>query len=525
MTNSISDIEQADCLLISGSNTTEDHPVIALSVMRALERGAKLVVVDPRKTEVAEWADIHLQIVPGSDVPLIMALMHTIVSENLHNADFIKRRTEGFGALKKALSEWTPERAAQICGVSPEDIRKAARLYARAEAAAILYCMGITQHVDGTANVQALADLAMLCGHIGRPGTGVNPLRGQCNVQGACDLAALPNVLPGYTKVDDKTGRQRFEVAWNTRLPGKPGLTVLEMSEAATEGKLKALYIMGENPALSDPNLNFCRKALKKVQFLVVQDIFLTETAEMADVVLPAACWVEKEGTFTNTERRVQKLRKAIEPPGEALPDWQIITWLAEKCGVMWGYGSAESVFEELRRLTPQYAGITWRRLEKGGIQWPCPDEKHSGTPILHVGKFARGKGRFVVPQWRGPAEKPDKRYPLVLTTGRLLYQFHTRTMTGKVAGLNEVAGEPFLMVNPKDARAAGVRDGGWVRVRSRRGSLKVRVRISDAIKQGVVFMPFHYADAPANILTTDARDPISGIPQFKACAVRLEKP
>jgi len=466
MTNSIADIAEADCILIAGSNTTESHPVLALSVKRALEGGAKLVVVDPRCTEMAGLADIHLKILPGTDVPLLMAFMHVIISEGLHNREFIRKRTEGFGALKKALSEWPPERAAEICGVDAEDIRLAARLYAKAKAASILYCMGITQHVDGTANVQALADLAMLCGHLGRPGTGVNPLRGQCNVQGACDLAALPNVLPGYTPVTDRAGRQRFEAAWGVRLPSKPGMTVLQMAEAAVEGKLKALYVMGENPALSDPNLNFCAKALKSLEFLVVQDIFFTETAEFADVVLPAACLLEKDGTLTNTERRVQRVRRALEPPGEALPDWQIIAWLAEKCGAVWHYGSAEAIFEELRRLTPQYAGITWKRIEReGGIQWPCPTEDHPGTPILHVGKFARGKGRFIVPQWRGPAERPDRRYPLVLTTGRLLYQYHTRTMTGRVAGLNRVAGEPLLMMNPKDARAGGVRNGSWVGV------------------------------------------------------------
>lgn len=525
MTNSIADIESADCILISGSNTTEAHPVIAISVRKAVQRGAKLIVIDPRRTEIANQAHIHLQPLPGTDVPIIMAMMHFIVKEKLHNVDFIRRRTEGFSELKRALSEWTPERAAEVCGVDAREICEAARLYASAKAASILYCMGVTQHVDGTANVQALADLAMLCGHLGRPGTGVNPLRGQCNVQGACDMAALPNVLPGYAKLDDSKARSRFEMVWGVRLSDEPGLTVLQMSEAAAEGKLKALYVMGENPALSDPNLNFCKKALKEVEFLVVQDIFLTETAEMADVVLPAVCWAEKDGTFTNTERRVQRIRKSLEPPGDALPDWQIITWLAEKCGAVWQYGSAESIFEEIRRLVPQYRGITWRRIEmEGGLQWPCPSEDHPGTPILHVGRFTRGRGRFVVPKWRGPAELPDDRYPLVLTTGRQLYHFHTRTMTGRVSGLVQMSSEPFVFVNPKDARNAGIRNNGWVRVRSRRGSLKLRVKVTDAVKQGVVFMPFHFSEAPANILTTDARDPISGIPQYKACAVRIER-
>jgi len=523
MTNSIADLESADVLFVIGSNTTESHPVLALRIRRALERGATLIVADPRRTEIAGLAHFHLQHTPGSDVALLNAMMRVIIDEDLHDREFIESRTEGFEEFRKAVEKIGPEEAEEICGVSAALIAEAAGAYARADRAAILYCMGITQHTTGTDNVMSLANLAMLCGNVGRPGTGVNPLRGQNNVQGACDVAALPNVLPGYAKVGDAAARARFETAWGVTLPADPGMSVLDMAEAALEGRLKALYVMGENPALSDPNLSLCRKALKNVDLLVVQDLFLTETAQYADVVLPAACFAEKDGTVTNTERRVQRVRKAVEPPGEAMPDWKILCYLAEKFGLVWHYTGPEDVFREIATLVPSYAGVTYGRIEKAGLQWPCPDEKHPGTPILHVDGFARGRGRFAPVEFRPPAESPDEEFPLTLTTGRLLYQFHTSTMTMRTGGLRRVAGEPFAMVHPADAKRYGLKKRGKVRLTTRRGSIVAPIRVSEAVREGVVFVPFHYAEAPVNFLTNDARDPVSKIPEYKVCAVRVE--
>ncbi len=522
MTNSIREIAEAELLLVTGSNTTETHPVIGTRIIRAKRAGARLIVADPRRIALAEEADLFLQLLPGSNVALFNGLAHVIVKEKLYDAQFIAERTEGFAELVEALEPYTPEYVEGITGVPAELIVRAARMYATARRAMILYSMGITQHTSGTDNVLAIANLAMLCGHVGREGTGVNPLRGQNNVQGACDLGALPNVLPGYQRVDDAEVRRKFEECWGAPVPTQPGLTVVEMMEAAARGQLRALYIMGENPMLSDPDINHVREALEKVEFLVVQDIFMTETACLADVVLPGACFAEKDGTFTNTERRVQRVHKAVDPPGEALPDWVILCRLAQKMGYPMSYDHPREILEEIRRLTPIYGGISWERLGTDGLQWPCRDADDPGTPYLHKDRFARGKGKFHPVKYRPPAELADEEYPLLLTTGRLLYQFHTGSMSRRSQGLEAMAPEPYIEINPRTAEVLGIGDGQLVEVASRRGSITLRARLTERVARQVVFVPFHYAEAAANVLTNSALDPRAKIPELKVCAVRV---
>jgi len=524
MTNSISDIAEADFILALGTNTTETHPVISLFIRRALARGATLVVADPRRTELAEMAAVHLQHRAGTDLALLNALAHVIICEGLYNREFVEQRTEGFEELQAAVLDYTPERVEKITGVPAEAIRRVARGYARADKATILYTMGITQHVTGTDNVLAVANLALLTGHIGRPGTGVNPLRGQNNVQGACDMGCLPDLLPGYQRVTDAAAREKFSAAWGRRVPEAPGLTVGEMFEAALAGRLRAMYIVGENPALSDPDADHVRRALERLDFLVVQDIFLSETAALADVVLPAACFAEKDGTFTNTERRVQLVRKAVDPPGRALPDWQIVCRLASAMGYPLNYPDAAAVMEEIARLTPPYGGISHRRLAAGGLQWPCPDPEHPGTPYLHARDFARGRGKFHAAKYLPPAEEPDDDYPLLLTTGRRLFHYHTGTMSRRVGGLEELLPEERVEVNPGDLAAAGLSDGEEAVLRSRRGAIRVRVRADETVPPGLVFVSFHFREVPVNRLTNPARDPRARIPELKVCAVRLER-
>ncbi|HOX14228.1 MAG TPA: molybdopterin-dependent oxidoreductase, partial [Spirochaetales bacterium] len=418
----------------------------------------------------------------------------------------------------------TPEKAAEICGVDAGDIRRAARIYAGARAAGIYYAMGVTQHTAGTESVMALSNLALACGKLGKAGCGINPLRGQNNVQGACDVGALPDVLPGYRKVSDPAARAAAAAVWGREPPAEPGLTVTEMIRAAETGHIGFLYVMGENPLVSDPDIGHVREALQAAEFLVVQDIFLTETAALADVVLPAACFAEKDGTFTNTERRVQRVRKAIPPPGRAREDLDILAELLARLGLPQADRTGAGVFAELARLAPQYAGMSWGRLEDGGLQWPCPAPDHPGTPILHVGRFTRGPGRFIPYRWRPPAEEPDAEYPLVLTTGRNLYQYHTRTMTGREEGLSILAGEAYAELHPEAAVRAGVRHGEILRLSTRRGSIELTARVSEGIRPDTVFVPFHYAEAAANILTGTALDPHAKIPELKVCAVRAER-
>jgi len=522
MTNSVNEIAEARFILAIGTNTTENHPVIGTKVKQALRKGATLVVVDPRATELGRLAHRHLQIAAGTDIALLNGLAQVIIEEELWDKEFVENRTEEFAAFRAGVAAYTPERVAEITGVAPEIIREVARGYAQAETATILYTMGVTQHACGTHNVLAVANLAMLCGQIGRPSTGVNPLRGQNNVQGACDMGALPNVFSGYQPVGNDPARAKFETAWRRQLSPNAGLTVGEMLAAAGTG-IKALYVMGENPVLSDPDSNHVVKALEKLEFLVVQDIFLTETAALADVVLPAASFAEKDGTFTNTERRVQRVRKAIEPPGEAKADWEILSAVAAAMGYPMSYASAADIFNEMRALTPSYAGIGYERLERGGLQWPCPNEEHPGTPYLHVGKFSRGLGRFHVVEQVPPAELPDDDYPLVLSTGRRLAQYHTGTMTRRSL-LEEHYGREHLEISCEDAQALDIADGDMVRVSSRRGAIEIQARVSDVVTPGLVFTTFHFRESNANVLTNPVYDPVAKIPEFKVCAVRVEK-
>jgi formate dehydrogenase major subunit len=523
MTNAIDEIDIQDAIFVTGSNTTETHPVIGTRIKRAARNGASLIVADPRRIDLAELTDVYLPLRPGTNVALYSAMAMVILDEGLEDQAFIQQRTEGFEAWKDSLAAFTPEFAGQVCGVEPDDIRRAARIYAQAKAAGIYYAMGVTQHATGTEGVMSLANLAMVCGKLGRPGCGVNPLRGQNNVQGACDAGALPDVLPGYRKVVDKAARAAAAAVWGREPSDKPGLTVTEMISGLETGKIGLLYIMGENPMISDPDLGHVAQALDAAEFLVVQDIFLTETAAKADVVLPAACFAEKDGTFTNTERRVQRVRKALEAPGKAREDKDILIDLLERLGVPTKDPSAEGVFDELASLTPQYAGISWQRIERTGLQWPCPTADHPGTPILHVGKFTRGLGAFIPLAWKPSAETPDTDYPLMLTTGRNLYQYHTMTMTGREAGLSTIAGEAYVEVHPDTASGLGIRDGDRVRLVSRRGRIDLAARLTESARQDTVFVPFHYAAAAANLLTGTVLDPYARIPELKVCAVRLK--
>jgi len=526
MTNPIADIENADVILLTGSNTTENHPVLSSYVKRAVTRkGAKLIVVDPRRIKIVEFAHNWLRPNLGTDVAWINGLMQVIIAEKRYAEDYVSRRTTGFDELKKTVEKYTPDKVERITGIPAQDLIAAARLYSGAQRGSILYCMGITQHTTGTDNVKSLANLAMLCGNVGISGGGVNPLRGQNNVQGACDMGGLPDVYSGYQRVADPDARRRMCAAWGVDdLPDRPGLKVTQMVPAAHDGTLKAMYIIGENPLVSDPDLNHSQKSLSKLEFLVVQDIFLTETAQLADVVLPAACFAEKEGTFSNTERRVLRVRKAVEPPGQARQDWEIICDLAARMGYPRYYGNSEAIMDEVRWVTPSYAGITYARISREGLHWPCPNAEHPGTPVLHREQFAIGRGVFHAIDYVPPAETTDRDYPLYLTTGRLLYQYHTGTMTMKTAGLNEIAPECFVEISLADAETYGVPDGAVVNIASRRGSIQARVKVSPKAVAGTVFIPFHYARAAANRLTHAALDPVAGIPEFKVCAVKLSQ-
>ena len=526
MTNTIADIEEADVILVTGSNTTENHPVLSTFVKRAVtRRGAKLIVVDPRRIKLTEFAETWIRPNLGTDVAWINGMMNVIINEDLYDQTFVETRTENFEAMKAVVEKYTPDYVEKITGIPAEQLTAAARLYAKAPAGSILYCMGITQHTTGTDNVKSLANLAMLCGNMGIRGGGVNPLRGQNNVQGACDMGGLPNVLTGYQTVDNLDAIQKMEKVWNvTGLPTKPGLKVTQMVPMAQSGEMKAIYVIGENPLVSDPDLNHAEHCFGNLDFLVVQDIFLTETARMADVVLPSKCFAEKDGTFSNTERRVQRVRKAVDPPGQAWDDWRITCEIATRMGYSMSYPDSESIFTELASVTPSYAGISYARIEQEGIHWPCPTPEHPGTPILHGAQFTRGKGLFHALEWIAPAEAADDEYPLYLTTGRVLYQYHTGTMTMKTDGLNDRAPESFVEITRGDARKMDIADGDQVTIASRRGAIRARVCVSGKAVDGTVFIPFHFAQAAANKLTNAALDPVSGIPEYKVCAVRVSK-
>ena len=525
MTNSIGELEDADCIFVIGSNTTEQHPLIARYLMRAREKGAKLIVADPRLIPLTQFADYHLRQRPGTDVALLNGFMNVILNKGLEDKEFIDKRTEGFKELKEIVKKYNPEEVEKITGIPKELIIEAARIYAKAKSASIVYSMGITQHTTGVDNVVSCANLAMLTGNVGKPSTGVNPLRGQSNVQGACDMGALPNVYSGYQKVSDENARTKFEKAWNTELPSKTGLTIVEMINEAAKGKLKAMYIMGENPMLSDPDINHVKEALDNLEFLVVQDMFLTETAQLADIILPAASYAEKDGTLTATDRRVQRIRKAIEPIGESKSDWQIICELAGKMGSQeFKYSSPAEIMDEIASVTPIYGGIVFERIEDIGLQWPCPSKEHPGTPYLHKGKFSRNKGKFFAIEFKEPAELPDADYPFILTTGRTIFHYHTGTMTRKTEALNREVPTGYIEINSKDAEKLNITEGEKVSVKSRRGKIEVKVLKTGKVPEGVVFIPFHFAESPANMLTNSAFDPVAKIPELKVCAVKVEK-
>ena len=526
MTNSIAELESAECIFVTGSNTTENHPVIAAFIKRAAVQGNKaIIVMDPRRIDLVRHAKLWLRQKPGTDIPVINGMMHIILKEKLQDQAYINERTENFTALKDTLEKYTPEYVEQISGVPAADLIAAARLFATSKPASLVYCMGITQHTVGTDNVKTLANLAMLTGNVGVYGGGVNPLRGQNNVQGACDMGGLPNVFSGYQAVTDPANRQKMEEAWGvSNLPDYVGMTMTEMLPAIAQGGIKALYIIGENPALSDADANHVVKAMQALELLVVQDIFLTETGKLADVVLPAVSFAEKDGTFSNTERRVARVRRAVPPVGQAKPDWEIVCEISNRLGYPMDYKNPEEIFEEIRKVTPSYAGISYQRLETGGIQWPCPNEEHPGTMFLHKDRFARGQGLFFDIDHKDPAEMPDAEYPLYLTTGRVLYQYHTGTMSRKAQGLVEKAPECFVEISQEDAATYGIGAGDLVQISSRRGKIAAKAQISPKAVSGTVFIPFHFAEAAANKLTNAALDPVSKIPEYKVCAVQIEK-
>lgn len=525
MTNSIKELANASAIYLTGSNTTENHPIIALEIKKAVTKnGAKLIVADPREIELAKYATLWLRQKPGTDVALFNGLMNVIINEGLEDKDFINERTEDYEKLKEVVLKYTPEIVEKITGVPAEDIRKAARIYAQSPTTSLIYSMGITQHTTGTDNVLSTANIAMLTGNIGKESTGVNPLRGQSNVQGACDLGALPNVYSGYQKVTDPQIKEKFSKAWGADLSDQVGLTVVEILNAAHEGKVKGIFVMAENPAMSDPDLNHARESLQKTEFLVVSDMFMTETAELADVVLPGVSFAEKDGTITNTERRVQRLHKAIEPIGEAKPEWEMICELAKKLDYEMSYNHPSEIMEEIAELTPIYGGMFYPRLEEKGLQWPCLDANHPGTKYLHKGKFSRGKGKFFPVEFREAAELPDEEYPLIFTTGRVLYHFHTGTVTRRSRGLDEIYPEALVEISPHDAKEMNIEEGEMIEVASRRGKIQAKAKVTEKSDKGVVFMSFHFHEAAANLLTNAALDPVAKIPEYKVCAVKVKK-
>ena len=526
MTNSIAELEHAKVILVTGSNTTETHPVIGTLIKRAvLYNKAKLIVVDPRKIDLVQLSTHWLRQNSGTDVAWINGLLHVIIENDWHDKAFIAEHCENFEAMHEIVKKYDPKTVESITGIPAADLIEAARLYAQTDKGSIVYSMGITQHANGTDNVKSLANLAMVTGNIGKESTGVNPLRGQNNVQGACDMGALPNVYPGYQKVIDPVAQAKFEQAWNTKLSCELGLTIVEIMNAAYAGQVKGLYIMGENPMVSDPNLNHVRKALDHVDFLVVQDIFLTETAEMADVVLPATSFIEKEGNYTNTERRILPIRKILEVPGEARDDWQIVQGIVRAMGHEWNYTHVNDIIREINQVTPQYGGITPERIAAGErLQWPCPNESHAGTQYLHKGKFIRGKGLFSAVDHLPAKEETCKDYPYVLSTGRMLFHYHTGTMTRKTKALPQYCPGAYVEMCQADCDTLEVEHGESVRVTSRRGTIDIPVKLTDRVIKGNIFIPFHFVEAAANVLTIDEIDPVAKIPELKVCAVKIEK-
>ena len=533
MSNSIAEMKDLEVLLITGSNTSETHPVISTFLREAVvKNGARLIVADPRRIEMSHFADIYLQQTPGTDVILFQALAHVIVEENLIDQAFVESRVEGLEEYLPSLEPYTPEYAEQACGVPADLIRKAARLYGGAKAAAIYWGMGISQSSHGTDNAISLANLALLTGNIGRPGTGLNPLRGQNNVQGCSDSGGLPTVFPGYQPVSDPAVRKKFEKAWGVSLDPEPGLTTMEMVDAAEIRAIKGYYVMGENPMMSEPDLLHARHVMENLDFVLYQDIFMNETGEYADVILPAVSFAEKDGTFTNSDRRVQLIRPAIQPPGEARPDWAIIQDLARRVQKVLGVTSSAGfrfehpaeIWREMADLTPPFMGISHKRIEaEDGVHWPCPSDDHPGTPYLFGKSFPRGKGKLTPITYRPSTELPDEEYPLILSTGRVLYHWHGGTLTRR-SKLDDIYPEALVEIHPQDAGELEISSGDWVKVYSRRGQIEARTLVTERSPVGTVFIPFHFVEAAANILTMDARDPQAKIPDYKVCAVAVEK-
>jgi formate dehydrogenase alpha subunit len=524
MTNSLPELQNAKCIFIIGSNTTENHPIAAKWIFRGKANGARLIVADPRWIQLSDMADIAVQQRLGTDVALINGLMHIIIKEGWHDKAYVEERTEGFAELAAHLENYPPDKVSQITGIPPETLKRMAKMYATNKPASIVYCMGITQHTTGVDNVKSLANLAMLTGNVGFASAGVNPLRGQNNVQGACDMGGLPNVFTGYQPVADEAANKKFSEAWGKDLPKKPGLTILEMFNGIDEGKIKALYVVGENPMVTDPDLHHVEAALKKLDIFIVQDIFLTQTAQFADIVLTGTSFAEKDGTFSNTERRVNLVRQAIKPIGESRPDWQITQDLSSRMGYPMNYASAEEIFEEIKKLTPSYAGMSYARLGEAGLQWPCPTPEHPGTMYLHKDRFTRGKGALSVIEYKPPNEVVDVDFPMWLSTGRSFVHYHSGSMTRVSPSLHRELETGYMEISPTDARDLGIKDGERVKVSSRRGEIQIKAKISRKVDRGVVFIPFHFAEAAANMLTNPAYDPAAKIPEYKVCAVKVEK-
>jgi len=511
--------------MVIGSNPDTSHPTIGLRIHQAKKNGSKLLVIDPRRTWLADEADLFLCQNPGSDVALLNGMVHVILEEGIWDKKFVEERTENLEELEIVTAKYTPDYVEQITGISEEQLRAAARLYASpGKKCAIYYGMGLAHHATGTDNVKSIANLAMLCGKLGVAGGGVNPLRGQNNVQGACDMGALYTTLPGYSGLDNNDVFERYEKLWEVKLPRRKGKAATEVWDAIMEGDIKGLYVFGEDPVLADPNALHAVRALEKLDFLIVQDIFLTETAKMADVVFPAACFAEKDGTFTCTERRVQRVRKAVEPPGEAKADWQIFCELSHRMGYDMPYSKPEDIFKEISQLVPQYAGITYERIEKVGLQWPVPDKEHPGTPVLHIGKFTKGKGLFIPEDYTPPVEMPDSDYPMILTTIRETAQYNFGSMTRKTPEIETLCPEALAEINPEDAARLGIADLDTIEVSSRRGSVQLRAKISDRSQVGTIAIPYHFAEVPVNNLTLNSLDRLSRSPQYKICAIKVSK-
>lgn len=524
-TNSLAQMPDIDTIFLFGSNPTEAHPIVALYLKKALRNGAKLIVTDPRKTWMAERADVWMNLKPGSNIALLNGLINVILENGWENKEFIAQRTEDIELLREKVAEYDLKRVEKITGVAPERIIESARLYSHADKAMIVYGLGVTEHRTGTENAMAISNLALVCGHIGRPATGIMALRGQNNVQGATDLGPLPATLPGYQSVLDAKVREKFGKAWNVTIREKPGLKSIEMLDECVKGTFKAIFILGEDPAQTDPDLHHVRKALKAVDFLVVQELFHTETTRFADVILPGASFAEKDGTFTNGERRVQRVRKAIEPLA-GMAEWEVICKLSTLMGYKMDYKDPAAIMDEIASLVPIYGGISYERLENGGLQWPCPDKNHPGTTTLYSELFSRPNGlaSFLPLDHSGSGEVADEDYPLVLITGRIREHYNNGSMTRRSKGIAQIVPSERVEISIEDAETLGIKDRNWVLVSSRRGEVKVRAKVTDRSQEGNVFMTFHHQNALTNDLTSGHRCPIAGTPEYKSCAVKVAK-